>query len=130
MARSYLQRERADHTLQATALVHEAYLHLVDDEKVTWRDRAHFYGIAARMMDVPLGSRLRTDAWDDKVYTLKTNPVPLLNARDKMPFEVTPVYYKLVRYDQSQTAAASDSTQQQPAQPNQASAQPAAQPQQ
>lgn len=79
---------------------------------------------------LPLGSRLRTDAWDDKVYTLKTNPVPLLNARDKMPFEVTPVYYKLVRYDQSQTAAASDSTQQQPAQPNQASAQPAAQPQQ
>lgn len=80
---------------------------------------------------LPLGSRLRTDAWDDKVYTLKTNPVPLLNARDKMPFEVTPVYYKLVRYDQSQNAAASDaSTQQQPAQPNQASAQPAAQPQQ
>ena len=78
---------------------------------------------------LPLGSRLRTDAWDDKVYTLKTNPVPLLNARDKMPFEVTPVYYKLVRYDQSQSAAASDSTQQQPAQPNQASAQPAAQPQ-
>jgi hypothetical protein len=65
------------------------------------------------------------------VYTLKTNPVPLLNARDKMPFEVTPVYYKLVRYDQSQSASAADATtQQQPAQPNQASAQPAAQPQQ
>jgi hypothetical protein len=80
---------------------------------------------------LPLGSRLRTDAWDDKVYTLKTAPVPLLNARDKMPFEVTPVYYKLVRYDQSQNAAGADaSTQQQPAQPNQASAQPAAQPQQ
>jgi hypothetical protein len=62
---------------------------------------------------------------------LKANPVPLLNARDKMPFEVTPVYYKLSRYDQSQSAAGADpSTQQQPAQPNQASAQPAAQPQQ
>lgn len=80
---------------------------------------------------LPLGSRLRTDAWDDKVYTLKTTPVPLLNARDKMPFEVTPVYYKLVRYDQSQNASGADpSTQQQPAQPNQASAQTAAQPQQ
>jgi hypothetical protein len=79
---------------------------------------------------LPLGSRLRTDAWDDKVYTLKTSAPVLLNARDKMPFEVTPVYYKLVRYDQSQSAAGADpSTQQQPAQPNQASAQPAAQPQ-
>jgi hypothetical protein len=71
---------------------------------------------------LPLGSRLRTDAWDDKVYTLKTTPVPLLNARDKMPFEVTPVFYKLARFDQS--AGAEASTQQQPAQPNQASAQP------
>jgi hypothetical protein len=80
---------------------------------------------------LPLGSRLRTDAWDDKVYTLKTTAPVLLNARDKMPFEVTPVYYKLVRYDQAQSAAGAEaSTQQQPAQPNQASAQPAAQPQQ
>jgi hypothetical protein len=80
---------------------------------------------------LPLGSRLRTDAWDDKVYTLKTSAPVLLNARDKMPFEVTPVYYKLVRFDQAQGAAGADaSTQQQPAQPDQASAQPAAQPQQ
>jgi hypothetical protein len=80
---------------------------------------------------LPLGSRLRTDAWDDKVYTLKTTAAVLLNARDKMPFEVTPVYYKLSRYDQAQnTASADPSTQQQPAQPDQASAQPAAQPQQ
>ena len=50
VARAYLQRERGDHTLQATALVHEAYLHLVDDTQVTWKDRAHFYGIAARLM--------------------------------------------------------------------------------
>jgi RNA polymerase sigma factor (TIGR02999 family) len=50
LARNYLQRERADHTLQATALVHEAYLRLVDDNSVTWKDRAHFYGIAARLM--------------------------------------------------------------------------------
>jgi hypothetical protein len=80
---------------------------------------------------LPLGSRLRTDAWDDKVYTLKTTAPVLLNARDKMPFEVTPVYYKLARYDQAQSAAGAEpSTQQQPAQPDQASAQPAAQPQQ
>ena len=50
LARDYLRRERADHTLQATALVHEAYLRMVDDKQVTWQNRAHFYGIAARLM--------------------------------------------------------------------------------
>lgn len=80
---------------------------------------------------LPLGSQLRTDAWDDKVYKLSAKAVPILNARDKMPFEVTPVYYRLTRYDQSQTAQATgaDATQQPAAQPDQASAQPT-QPQQ
>jgi RNA polymerase sigma factor (TIGR02999 family) len=50
LARRYLAYERADHTLQATALVHEAYLRLADGTRLTWKDRAHFYGIAARMM--------------------------------------------------------------------------------
>lgn len=49
-ARDYLRRERSDHTLQPTALVHEAYLRMVDDKSVTWESRAHFYGIAARVM--------------------------------------------------------------------------------
>jgi hypothetical protein len=55
---------------------------------------------------LPLGSQLRIDSWDDKVYRLNAKAVPLLNARDKMPFEVTPVYFKLTRYDQAQAAAA------------------------
>jgi RNA polymerase sigma factor (TIGR02999 family) len=50
LARSYLRRERPDHTLQATALVNEAYLRLIDQHSVTWRNRAHFFGIAAQMM--------------------------------------------------------------------------------
>jgi RNA polymerase sigma factor (TIGR02999 family) len=50
LAAQYLRRERADHTLQATALVHEAYLKLVDEKHVTWKNRAHFCGIAARLM--------------------------------------------------------------------------------
>jgi RNA polymerase sigma factor (TIGR02999 family) len=50
LAGDYLRRERADHTLQATALVHEAYLKLVDEKRVTWKNRAHFCGIAARLM--------------------------------------------------------------------------------
>ena len=49
-ARSYLSRERGSHTLQPTALVHEAYLKLVDQTRVNWQNRAHFYGIAANMM--------------------------------------------------------------------------------
>ena len=50
LARSYLRRERSDHTLQATALVHGAYLRLIDQNQVTWQNRAHFFGIAAQMM--------------------------------------------------------------------------------
>jgi len=50
LARNYLARERGDHTLQPTALVHEAYLRLAHDEDMTWQDRAHFYGVAARLM--------------------------------------------------------------------------------
>lgn len=49
VAERYLRRERPDHTLQATALVHEAYLRLVD-QNVPWQNRAHFFGIAAEMM--------------------------------------------------------------------------------
>jgi RNA polymerase sigma factor (TIGR02999 family) len=45
-----LARERPGHTLQPTALVHEAYLRLVDQEQAAWQDRAHFFAIAARLM--------------------------------------------------------------------------------
>ena len=45
-----MRRERGDHTLQPTALVHEAYLRLITDQDVRWEDRAHFFGIAARLM--------------------------------------------------------------------------------
>jgi len=50
LASSYLRRERADHTLQPTALVHEAYMKLIDQKKVHWQNRAHFFGIAAQVM--------------------------------------------------------------------------------
>ena len=50
LAHSYLQNERSDHTLQATALVHEAYIRLVDWEKVSWQNRAHFFAVAASVM--------------------------------------------------------------------------------
>ncbi len=50
LAKGYLNRERPDHTLQATALVHEAYLRLVDQRDTCWENRAHFFGVAARLM--------------------------------------------------------------------------------
>jgi RNA polymerase sigma-70 factor, ECF subfamily len=50
LAKNYLQDERADHTLQATALVHEAYLRLVGSDRIEWQNRAQFFGIAAQVM--------------------------------------------------------------------------------
>jgi RNA polymerase sigma-70 factor, ECF subfamily len=50
LASIYLRRERGDHTLQPTALVHEAYLRLVDQKEVHWQNRSHFFGIAAQQM--------------------------------------------------------------------------------
>ena len=50
LAGSRLRGERPDHTLQATAIVHEAYLRLVDQTRVEWRNRTHFFAIAARMI--------------------------------------------------------------------------------
>jgi RNA polymerase sigma factor (TIGR02999 family) len=49
-ASAYLRQERPDHTLQPTALVNEAYLRLIGQERVAWQNRAHFYGVAAQMM--------------------------------------------------------------------------------
>jgi len=50
LAARYLARERKDHTLQATALVHEAYVRLIDQTQVSWQDQAHFCGVAAHVM--------------------------------------------------------------------------------
>jgi RNA polymerase sigma factor (TIGR02999 family) len=50
LAHNYMQRERAEHRSQTTTPVREAYLRMVDDKSVTWKDRAHFYGIAARLL--------------------------------------------------------------------------------
>jgi len=50
LASSYLRRERSNHTLQSTALVHEAFMRLVNQQDVQWRNRAHFYAIAAQMI--------------------------------------------------------------------------------
>jgi RNA polymerase sigma factor (TIGR02999 family) len=50
LAKAYLRRERPDHTLQGTAVVHEAFLRLIDQNRVQWQNRAHFFGVAAQMI--------------------------------------------------------------------------------
>lgn len=60
LASSYMRRERQAHTLQATALVNEAYLKLVDQTQIDWKGRAHFFSIAARLMREILVDHART----------------------------------------------------------------------
>lgn len=50
LAAGYMRGESPDHTLQPTALIHEAYVRLIDQRQVRWRNRAHFFGVAASMM--------------------------------------------------------------------------------
>src|SRR3954452_6379598 len=50
LAHAYMRRENPNHTLQTTALINETYLRLVDQRKVQWQNRAHFFGIAAQIM--------------------------------------------------------------------------------
>jgi RNA polymerase sigma factor (TIGR02999 family) len=59
-AAAYLRRERVGHTLQTTALIHEAYVRLVDQRNVHWQNRAHFFGIAAQLMRRILVDHART----------------------------------------------------------------------
>jgi len=50
LAQSYMRKERANQILQTTALIHEAYIRLIDANSVQWQNRAHFFGVAARLM--------------------------------------------------------------------------------
>jgi RNA polymerase sigma factor (TIGR02999 family) len=50
LARRYMAKERSDHTLQTSALINEAYLRLVNQKSVEWKDRAHFFAVAAQIM--------------------------------------------------------------------------------
>src|ERR1700722_2113027 len=59
LAASYLRRERPGRTLQPTALVHDVYLRLLQDSHLSWQNRAHFFGIAARSMRQILIERAR-----------------------------------------------------------------------
>jgi RNA polymerase sigma-70 factor (ECF subfamily) len=59
LAHRYIRRERADHSLQTTALVNEAYIRLVDYKRMQWQDRAHFFAVSAQLMRRILVERAR-----------------------------------------------------------------------
>ena len=81
LAARYLRRERAVPTLQATALVHEAYVRLVDQSQVRWQDRAHFFALAAQVMRRILIDRARGQ------QAVKRNPAGLkLTLEDAVAF--------------------------------------------
>ena len=66
IARQYLRKERSDHTLQPTALVHEAYMKLIDISDVSWQDRAHFFAVASNVMRHILVDHARARATDKR----------------------------------------------------------------
>jgi len=66
LANFYLSKERPGHTLQPTALVHEAYMRLIDQQHVDWKNRAHFFGLAAEMMRRILTNHARDRAADKR----------------------------------------------------------------
>src|SRR4029450_12381621 len=81
LARQHMRRERDGHTLQATALVSEAYLRLLELKQIQWEDREHFFAVAARVMRRILVDAAR--ARDAQKRGLGVQPVPLDEAESK-----------------------------------------------
>ena len=90
LAYKYMQNERADHTLQPTALVHEAYVRLVDTKNPNWESRTHFFGFASRVMrQVLIEHARRKNAKKrqgglQKVVLDETVSFPSLDGRDEL----------------------------------------------
>jgi RNA polymerase sigma factor (TIGR02999 family) len=83
LARRYMHAERLGHTLQTSALVNEAYMRLVDATRVQWQNRAHFFGISARLMRQILVDYARARRGDKRGGEFKA--VPLDEARARGP---------------------------------------------
>lgn len=95
LAASYMKNERTDHTLQATALVHEAYMRLVDWQGVTWESRAQFFSIAAEVMRKILVDHARRHraqkrgsghklVLDDAISLAQTKPLDIIALEDAL----------------------------------------------
>ena len=96
LASSYLRRERTDHTLQPTALVHEAYLRLIDQRRVDWTNRAQFVGIAAVLMRRILANYARDRAAEKRGGGVEHEPLTIAaDALGRTPVDVLAVHEAL-----------------------------------
>ena len=96
LASSYLRRERTDHTLQPTALVHEAYLRLIDQRRVDWANRAQFVGIAAVLMRRILANYARDRAAEKRGGGVEHTPLTIAaDALGRSPVDVLAVHEAL-----------------------------------
>jgi RNA polymerase sigma-70 factor, ECF subfamily len=96
LAGGYLQNERSDHTLQPTALVHEAYIRLVDWQNTNWENRSHFFAVAAQVMRHILvdharkkkaeinGGNLQKMALDEAISFSKQTEIDLVDLDDAL----------------------------------------------
>src|SRR5215467_3136168 len=97
-AAAYMRRERRDHTLQATALVHDAYIRLVGQHDVDWRDRGHFFAVCAKVMRRILidhaRARTRLKRGGEDHHRVEDNEIFLLS--DEQSVEVLVVHEALL----------------------------------
>ena len=101
IAGRYLSRESPSHTLQSTALVHEAYFKLIGQRRVRWQNRAHFFGIAAQLMRRILIDHARHQARDKR-----GGPAPKLSLDEAMATAGTAPDLDLLALDQALTSLA------------------------
>ncbi|MHC4416771.1 MAG: sigma-70 family RNA polymerase sigma factor [Planctomycetota bacterium] len=108
LAQGYLRRERPDHTLQPTALVHEAYLKLVDQTRVDWKGRTHFKAVAAQAMHRVLVDHARAHGREKRGGGWRR--VPLYDAfqlggrRQLDPLDLHDALEKMRQLDERQTS--------------------------
>ena len=101
LAAHYMRRERSCHTLQATALVNEAYLRLIEVQRVQWQNRAHFFAMAARLM-----RRILVDAARSRGHQKRGGGAPVLSLDEALVVPTEPGK-DLVALDEALTALAS-----------------------
>lgn len=108
LANSYLKSERPDHTLQATALVHEAYIRLADWEKVSWQNRAHFFAVAAQVMrnilvDHAREKKAKKRDFGQKLSLDEAISLPRSNQREVDLIELDEALAELAKFDATQS---------------------------
>jgi RNA polymerase sigma factor (TIGR02999 family) len=101
IAGRYLSRESPSHTLQSTALVHEAYFRLIGQRRVQWQNRAHFFGIAAQMM-----RRILVDHARHQQRDKRGGPAPKLSLDEAIAVAEPEADVDLLALDQALTALA------------------------